>query len=680
MSKREMWQCRVCTLSNPSNAPLCAACNRPRGRLRSRATPEASVTLERDRAYAVTEEIVVQYVNPHRNSFDVISIIPWRAALSDKTWPIPGVTEQHWRYIGGDSSNRAWGGGLTKELLNGSVRFARSSFEPGTYQVQLRYFINGSWSNVQTRCRLDLTGSRAEAKTLPRPSSLCIPSLVPDKPKADGCHFPAKVKHRALVGLQNIGNTCYMNAAVQCLATLTPIMQAFLPRIPGPDPPPSSGMRLLGKKQSFSPGFSLPLESPRSAKTKKHPKEERIMLENGEWQCSKCTLRNSKDDIRCKICGKLAGRDVREQKRKENQPDQIPKVFLGKESNQYKLSEDIVVKFKDPAAKPYTVICIVPCQVWQTSEAFEGLWPVPNCNRPGIDWVYTDGTPSRGLNGQSEGEVSFSADKLGGGKYQAQLRYYIDGNWTKIQATFPLSIEGPPRRSSAEEPKTPPASRHSKNGGSKSPIRPASLHIDKDNTIGNTPDPSPKMLRSPRRRALKPGVLSNEFTRLVHTLNDFDIDGKYICPEYLKYLIEYIRPEFKGSRQHDCQEFTQALLDELNRDLRRADRPKRKKRRSGIVVRKNRKRKPMVSNSELPSTRARIMMETLRRPNGSVISEMCFGMLENRIECLSCHNESTVYSSFSTVSLDIITIPRSPLTRNLKGSRKRSKIGVECRD
>jgi len=54
-----------------------------------------------------------------------------------------------------------------------------------------------------------------------------------------------------------------------------------------------------------------------------------------------------------------------------------------------------------------------------------------------------------------------------------------------------------------------------------------------------------------------------------------------------------------------------------------------------------------------PTERANAIWEKLRRPNGSVISEMFFGMTQNRVECQTCFKRSTVYSTFSTVSLNI---------------------------
>eukprot|EP00466_Bigelowiella_natans_P002888 jgi/Bigna1/35899/e_gw1.11.26.1 len=102
----------------------------------------------------------------------------------------------------------------------------------------------------------------------------------------------------------------------------------------------------------------------------------------------------------------------------------------------------------------------------------------------------------------------------------------------------------------------------------------------------------------------------------------------YICPEYLKALIEHVRPEFKGNEQHDCQEFTQALLDELNCDLKRIE------------------KKPKAKSVALYTHVVSVSMSSVGR---SVISEMFFGMTQNRVECQTCFKRSTVYSTFSTI-------------------------------
>mmetsp|Transcript_39937 Transcript_39937/g.77658 ORF Transcript_39937/g.77658 Transcript_39937/m.77658 type:complete len:981 (-) Transcript_39937:158-3100(-) len=681
MSTSEGWKCKLCTLSNSPSARRCAACNRPRGRTRSRAIPKPSVTLAEDRAYAASEEIVVEFVNPHQNSFDVVSIIPLDNLVRDSHWPIPGVTTKHWKYVGHNSEKRQWNGCLQKEPVEGSVRFEPNVFKPATYQIQLRYFKSGSWSNVQARSRLDITATTAQAKNLPPPSAHASlnDSEVPN--------FPPKRKHRALVGLQNIGNTCYMNAAVQCLVTLTPMMDAFLARMPGPEPP-SSGREFLDRRKGSSAVFSLPLDSPK-LRSKKSPSkvvpiEPKVELEEGEWRCTACTLTNKQGEIRCQLCGKLAGREVRDSMRRQDVEHQ-PQVQPVKSS--YEQEDMIEVEFKDPIARPYTVLCVIPTSV---PNGGEGTWPIPGWDSPGLNWQYTDGSCDGGIVGLNEGTVAFSAKRIGGGEFEVQLRYYLNGSWTDVQARSAVTIVGEPlkrRRKTAPEglpeamaagangatamdsevPSS--ASPASNGGGSKAPNgvgKPTSSIADAKMLKVIVASPGPPAIPtelsvaqkpSPRRKALKPGVLSNEFTRLVHTLSNFQIDGKYICPEYLKFLIEYVRPEFKGTGQHDCQEFTQALLDELNRDLNRVDKPKhtRKKKRSSIVaVRKNRKRKPLKpTEDEPPSVRAGAMLQALQRPTGSLISEMFFGMLENRIECQTCLNQSTTYSTFSTVSLDI---------------------------
>mmetsp|Transcript_14540 Transcript_14540/g.20404 ORF Transcript_14540/g.20404 Transcript_14540/m.20404 type:complete len:1005 (+) Transcript_14540:63-3077(+) len=663
MSAVQGWRCKKCTLDNRSGARRCAACDHPRGRTRNRAAPEVSISLQEDRAYASTEEIVVKFINPNQNSFDVVSIVP-STTTSDDHWPVPGVTEEHWKYIGTDSNK--WNGCLRKEPVEGSVKFDADIFEPGTYEVQLRYFRNGSWSNVQKRARLDVAETIAKARLLPPPSA----HLVRSKKTLNG--FPPKKMHRALVGLQNIGNTCYMNAAVQCLATLTPLMDEFLARDPGPEPP-SSGRSYFSLDRKRSSDLDVPLESPK-ARTVKIKKEPQIPLSEGEWRCTACTLTNKQGDIHCKLCGKLAGREVREQVRKQDS-ENLPTLQLSK--NKYGEDDDILIKFTDPLARPYTVICIVPKSV---PEYGDGIWPIPGWDTQGASWNYTKANTDSGVTGAFDGEVKFSAKRIGGGQFQAQIRYYQGGSWSKVETHASVFVKGSPLKpkkrwkaspgggeGGTTSFSTPPPSGSIGAKNLESTANSAAKPEDVKGKGEKTPNHvrvGEKILASsftvkPTPKPLKPGVLSGEFTRLVHILSNNEIEDKYICPEYLKALIEHVRPEFKGNEQHDCQEFTQALLDELNCDLKRIEKKpkaKRKRRARTTVIQKSKRRKVQKAQEEqhhTPTKRANAIWETLRRPNGSVISEMFFGMTQNRVECQTCFKRSTVYSTFSTVSLNI---------------------------
>ena len=121
---------------------------------------------------------------------------------------------------------------------------------------------------------------------------------------------------------------------------------------------------LDSRKSSNISSFELPLDSPKTCKISKKQsatkaEEPKVVLSAGEWRCTACTVTNKQGSIRCIVCGKLAGRDVRQQVKQQDDTTAKPSVEV--DQLKYDQRDKIIVKFNDPASRPYTVVAAVPC-------------------------------------------------------------------------------------------------------------------------------------------------------------------------------------------------------------------------------------------------------------------------------------------------------------------------------
>lgn len=513
-----------------------------------------------------------------------------------------------------------------------------------------------------------------------------------------------------------------MNASVQCLVSMSPVLEAFQRRAPGPVPPASTDSLLdINRKNFGKDRASLPLDSPKSSPGK----------------------------LKKKARGGVLAWGRRGRGRRASLPSSPARVVPSRD--RYGATDTIRISFRDPASKPYSVVVLLPelthatnGDSWATIR--EGVWPVPGADVAGMHWFYTDGSSDCGVSGCDDGTINFSARDVGGGVFFAQLRRYKNGSWKTVAAEVKIKISGPPvchahlRRPRRRKQTAAAGPNVTSSSGRK--IKFEKVKLEKG---ASTPPES----RSPQRRPLKPGVLADEFTRIVHTLSDYryeqdgsgsaadesrdslsnsdsvdkgdsseqDMDGsvassssggygssssnvsrsagsgtrgsgsvsgdspsnpgilgfktQYVCPDYMKRLIEYVRPEFRGTRQHDCQEFTQALIDELNRDLVRENRKTARGASDNAMHSggSRKRRRPGAATTSVDE-RARDMWLRLQAPTGgSVISQLCFGMLEDSVTCSLCDHKSTTFSTFSTVSLNVPT--RNPPVRRPRARRGR---------
>lgn len=156
------WRCKVCTLWNSAPLRICVACGANKGKAtRGRAAAEPRVAPRENRAYWAGEPLKILFKNPHQHPSDVISIVHVDAVTASDRWPVPGLTDQHWTYVGGAAA-ADWSACLQKAppkgkvvrffilifrrdwisrtrlcapYTAGTVAFPKNTFKPGCYQV-----------------------------------------------------------------------------------------------------------------------------------------------------------------------------------------------------------------------------------------------------------------------------------------------------------------------------------------------------------------------------------------------------------------------------------------------------------------------------------------------------------------------------------------------------------------
>ncbi|KAL1726470.1 ubiquitin carboxyl-terminal hydrolase 4 [Schizophyllum commune] len=137
------------------------------------------------------------------------------------------------------------------------------------------------------------------------------------------------------------------------------------------------------------------------------------------------------------------------------------------------------------------------------------------------------------------------------------------------------------------------------------------------------------------------GVLSAAFAALVHQM--WSSESQLIPSEFMR-AIRAINEQYKGSDQHDSQEFLSFLLDGIHEDLNR------------ILKRENYTRTPD-QEAELERLPPQIASEqewqAWRLRNDSIIVDYFQGQLRNQVKCLTCGQTSTTYNTFSILSLPV---------------------------
>ncbi|KAL9557999.1 hypothetical protein MBANPS3_001099 [Mucor bainieri] len=150
-------------------------------------------------------------------------------------------------------------------------------------------------------------------------------------------------------------------------------------------------------------------------------------------------------------------------------------------------------------------------------------------------------------------------------------------------------------------------------------------HINKDNFLGTG------------------GVLAENFASLLRTM--WSENYNFISPVLFREALIKFAPQFRGSEQHDSQEFLNFLLDGIHEDCN--------------LVKKRPSPPPESAEEEarfeqLPDWQASgIAWERYLERNSSVIVSLFQGQYRSRLTCLTCQATSTTYNSFMSLSLPI---------------------------
>ncbi|KFH69872.1 hypothetical protein MVEG_04676 [Podila verticillata NRRL 6337] len=141
------------------------------------------------------------------------------------------------------------------------------------------------------------------------------------------------------------------------------------------------------------------------------------------------------------------------------------------------------------------------------------------------------------------------------------------------------------------------------------------------------------------------GRLAEAFSDLIRSM--WSGQSLVVSPTSFRYAIAGFAPQFKGTEQHDSQEFLSFLLDGLHEDLKSGPRPPPPGENEGSEADEARMEKlPEYEASEIAWQRY------LRRDNSIVVS-LFQGQFKNRLCCSKCGKTSTTYNAFMYLALPI---------------------------
>ncbi|KAG0234178.1 ubiquitin-specific protease doa4 [Mortierella sp. GBA43] len=141
------------------------------------------------------------------------------------------------------------------------------------------------------------------------------------------------------------------------------------------------------------------------------------------------------------------------------------------------------------------------------------------------------------------------------------------------------------------------------------------------------------------------GKLADAFTQLIRGM--WSGQSLVVSPTSFRNAILDFAPQFKGSEQHDSQEFLSFLLDGLHEDLKSLPRPPPPNDDEGSEADEARmERLPEFEASE-------IAWQRYLRRDSSIIVRLFQGQFKNRLTCTKCGRTSTTYNAFMYLALPI---------------------------
>ncbi|KAG0148564.1 hypothetical protein CROQUDRAFT_41123 [Cronartium quercuum f. sp. fusiforme G11] len=141
------------------------------------------------------------------------------------------------------------------------------------------------------------------------------------------------------------------------------------------------------------------------------------------------------------------------------------------------------------------------------------------------------------------------------------------------------------------------------------------------------------------------GLLAESVAELVRVL--WGAQYTFVSPITFREAICRFAPQFRGSDQHDAQEFLGFLLDGLHEDLNLVTQKP-----PPVEMSPAREAELEALPTQLASARE---WEIYKRRDNSVIVELFQGQYRSRLQCLTCGTTSTTYNTFMYLSLPIPT-------------------------